>query len=87
MAPAHRHSIALRHTTSRLDASRAPPPHTTRSRCTRRKTCLWKKKKNWEMEARLPQNSARLPGCWLARAYRVLLLLLLPMRDSGLELG
>eukprot|EP00966_Prymnesium_polylepis_P315439 7288769-Prymnesium_polylepis.1 len=31
----------------------------------------------WEREARLPKNSARMPGCWLARAYRVLLLLLL----------
>eukprot|EP00966_Prymnesium_polylepis_P219766 5083539-Prymnesium_polylepis.1 len=29
----------------------------------------------WEREARLPPNSARVPGCRLVRAYRVLLLL------------
>eukprot|EP00966_Prymnesium_polylepis_P072677 1687353-Prymnesium_polylepis.1 len=23
----------------------------------------------WEREAWLPKNSARVPGCWLARAY------------------
>eukprot|EP00966_Prymnesium_polylepis_P269275 6220803-Prymnesium_polylepis.1 len=27
-----------------------------------------------EREARPPKHSARVPGCWLARAYRVLLL-------------
>eukprot|EP00966_Prymnesium_polylepis_P087043 2014217-Prymnesium_polylepis.1 len=47
-----------------------------------------KKKRKGEglmREARLPKNSARVPGCWFARAYRLLLLLLREDEESVLR--